>query len=46
MGVRVAVTTRPTPRPLRLDGAPKQTLTRRRLRHDLVSCGALYEREA
>ena len=31
MGVRVAVTARPAPRPLRLSGAPKQTLTRSRL---------------
>lgn len=31
MGIRVAVTARLAPRPLRLDGAPKQTLTRSRL---------------
>ena len=31
MGVRVAVTAGPAPRPLRLSGAPKQTLTRSRL---------------
>lgn len=45
MGVRVAVTARPALLPLRLARAPKQTLTRHRLRHDLVSCKALYERE-